>query len=150
MCNLFPHYVAKAKAAMTTRKAGVVCDKCAPLKKSGKHSCCAPGGTWFNKCGNAGDKDAHYSWLEGIRACDGFTVSFSGNEQPQPMLNHDAVWYALNATHERDGTHQIAVKSGVGGGSGESETGYVDCKCLHELAKAICSFSFSLAILTTS
>ena len=46
---------------------GPVCSKCAIINKIGILSCCAPGGTWFNKCGR-GD-EAEYTWIEGLKAC---------------------------------------------------------------------------------
>ena len=44
-----------------------VCAKCGRLNKSG-FSCCAPGGSWFKKCGVVGTK-FHHTWKEGMRAC---------------------------------------------------------------------------------
>ena len=48
-----------------------VCSQCSTLKKSGKLSCCASGGAWFNKCGDAGDKNFNHTWVDGIQACNG-------------------------------------------------------------------------------
>ena len=45
------------------------CPKCATIKKSGKLSCCARGGAWFQKCGDAGDSNFDHTWVEGIQAC---------------------------------------------------------------------------------
>ena len=45
------------------------CLKCGVIKKSGKLSCCARDGAWFNKCGDRGDSKFEHTWLEGIRAC---------------------------------------------------------------------------------
>ena len=45
------------------------CPKCGTVKKSGKRSCCAPGGAWVNKCGNDGDSKFDHTWIEGIVAC---------------------------------------------------------------------------------
>ena len=47
----------------------ITCPNCGIFKKSGRLSCCAPGGAWYNNCGGAGDKDAGHSWLEGVEAC---------------------------------------------------------------------------------
>ena len=131
---------------ITTRKVRLVCQKCAPLKKSGKYSCCAPGGAWFNKCGNAGNKDVRHSWLEGIRACDGFGVSSSGNEQSQLMLNHDAMRDVSHTTHERNDTQKIVV-SLDGGGGGRSMTGSKNCEYLHDPTQTIPWLSFSFIML---
>ena len=130
---------------MTTRKTGPVCAKCATVKRSGKRSCCAPGGAWFNKCGNTDNKDVDYSWVEGIRACNTYAVSFSGNEQSQLMLNHDAMRDRSNATRGQNGTKQDVVN--VGGVGGESETVDTDCECLDEFTKTMSWISFSFIIL---
>ena len=53
----------------TTRPTRVVCLTCGAIKKTGKLSCCARGGSWFGKCGGAGDTKFKYTWVEGIQAC---------------------------------------------------------------------------------
>ena len=45
------------------------CSKCGIIKKSGKSSCCSRGGSWFGKCGSAGDSNHEHTWSEGILAC---------------------------------------------------------------------------------
>ena len=47
----------------------VVCPKCGIAKKSGKISCCGRGGSWFDKCGGAGDTKVDHTWHEGLQAC---------------------------------------------------------------------------------
>ena len=46
-----------------------ICPKCGNTIKSGEFSCCAPGGTWFKKCGDAADRNFDHTWAEGIQAC---------------------------------------------------------------------------------
>ena len=46
-----------------------MCPKCGTFKKSGRSSCCAPGGAWFNNCGGADNRNVEHSWLEGTKAC---------------------------------------------------------------------------------
>ena len=46
-----------------------VCPKCGTIQKSGKISCCGSGGSWFKKCGGAGDRKLEHTWFEGIQAC---------------------------------------------------------------------------------
>ena len=57
----------------TTAIATPSCSKCVTFKKSGKKSgklsCCAPGGAWSKNCGNPGDSEFDHTWLEGIQAC---------------------------------------------------------------------------------
>merc|ERR1719454_1884539 len=45
------------------------CPKCGMFKKSGRPSCCAPGGTWYKNCGAAGNKKVSYTWTDGATAC---------------------------------------------------------------------------------
>ena len=39
------------------------------MEKSGKPSCCAPDGAWFNDCGSGGDVE--HTWAKGLQACKG-------------------------------------------------------------------------------
>ena len=48
---------------------GSICSKCDTIKKSGKLSCCAPGGSWFKNCGASGNSNTEYTWFEGVQAC---------------------------------------------------------------------------------
>ena len=45
------------------------CPRCGIMNKSGRLSCCARGGAWFQKCGDAGGLDFDHTWGEGIQAC---------------------------------------------------------------------------------
>ena len=47
----------------------LACPKCGIIKKSGKASCCAHGGSWFKNCGGAGNTNVDHTWYEGIKAC---------------------------------------------------------------------------------
>ena len=47
------------------------CPKCGSNKKNKKLNCCGVGGSWFNQCGNPGDKRYKYTWEDGLRACKG-------------------------------------------------------------------------------
>merc|ERR1719247_2057882 len=47
----------------------ITCAKCGTFRKSGKVSCCAPGGAWFKNCGGLGSKIFYYRWSEGVKAC---------------------------------------------------------------------------------
>ena len=46
------------------------CQQCGTIRKSGKPSCCAHGGSWFGKCGSAVDEQVSYSWSQGLRVCN--------------------------------------------------------------------------------
>ena len=45
------------------------CRKCGSIDKSGKSSCCARAGSWFQNCGSAGNAKLGHTWYEGIRVC---------------------------------------------------------------------------------
>ena len=47
-----------------------LCPKCGVIKKSGKLSCCAPGGIWKRQCGNPGDPKFEHTWTEDISVCN--------------------------------------------------------------------------------
>ena len=49
--------------------APMICTNCSTFKRSGQASCCAPGGAWYEKCGNSNNKNVDRSWLEGVEAC---------------------------------------------------------------------------------
>ena len=56
---------------LTSTGVRLVCPKCGSAKKSGKRSCCARGGAWFNNCGDTHDMQFSHTWIEGIQACKG-------------------------------------------------------------------------------
>ena len=47
----------------------MTCPKCGSFAKSGRASCCAPGGAWYKNCGGVGSGDVEHSWSEGVEAC---------------------------------------------------------------------------------
>ena len=44
------------------------CSKCVNDKDGS--TCCAFGGSWFLKCGAAGDPNFEYTWDDGVKACE--------------------------------------------------------------------------------
>ena len=64
------------------------CPKCGAAKKSGRSSCCAPGGAWFKNCGDAGDTTFNHTWAEGVHACKGVGSSVSAEKPQQLVLDH--------------------------------------------------------------
>ena len=60
---------ASTPAASTPAANAMECPKCGKFGKSGRVSCCAPGGAWFKKCGSAKNKNIQYKWTEGTAAC---------------------------------------------------------------------------------
>ena len=48
----------------------MVCSRCGAFRKSGRASCCAPGGAWFRKCGGPGSSNVDHSWSEGAKTCE--------------------------------------------------------------------------------
>ena len=47
----------------------MTCPKCSTFEKSGRVSCCAPGGAWYQNCGGDGNGNADHRWFEGVEAC---------------------------------------------------------------------------------
>ena len=72
-------------AVMATRITPV-CPQCAAIKKSGKLSCCAPGGAWFENCGTSGNSNTDHTWLEGVQACKDVVGLFSVKAEAQFIL----------------------------------------------------------------
>ena len=83
------------------------CPKCGKVKKSGKRSCCARGGTWFEKCGDADNANFDHTWMEGIQACDDFEISLSVVDMARAILLHGTIIYPpTNKTLTRSSTKQ--------------------------------------------
>ena len=64
------------------------CSKCGSTKQSGKQSCCARGGAWFENCGDVGDTQFDHTWAEGIQACKGIGSLISAKSSLQGILHH--------------------------------------------------------------
>merc|ERR1712032_1386329 len=58
-----------APSSTPTMAKTMTCPNCGTFKKSGRSSCCAPGGAWFKNCGGAGNKNVGHKWFEGVAAC---------------------------------------------------------------------------------
>ena len=54
--------------------------------RSGKLSCCARGGAWFENCGTSDNSNTEHTWVEGVQACKGVVTLFSGEAESQFML----------------------------------------------------------------
>ena len=91
---------------MAAVSSGKGCPKCGTTKKSGKRSCSARGGAWFNACGDAGDKSFNHTWAEGIQSCKRFSVSMK--LQLQDLFRHVGVTIVdpLNKTEIRNTASQ--------------------------------------------
>ena len=64
-------WLARWRKASTPRVASgiMMCPNCGTFKRSGRVSCCAPGGAWYKNCGDAGSRKSDHSWFEGVEAC---------------------------------------------------------------------------------
>ena len=56
-------------AIISTITKTLACPKCGTFQKSGRNSCCAPGGAWFKNCGGALNKNVNHKWFDGVAAC---------------------------------------------------------------------------------
>ena len=63
------HALLATTTAAAAPKVIPVCSKCGTVKKTGKLSCCARHGAWYENCGEPGDTDFDHTWFEGIAAC---------------------------------------------------------------------------------
>lgn len=82
-------------AAATTALANSLCFKCGTLQKSGKLSCCGRGGSWYKKCGAAGNTEFDFTWHEGFQACK--TRQFQAAVGQQHHTSADDVGMRINA-----------------------------------------------------
>ena len=84
-------------AVMATR-IPPACPKCAAIKKSGKLSCCAPGGAWFGNCGTSGNSNTDHTWVEGVKACKDVVSLFSRKAKSRFIIsvNQTATTQQLN------------------------------------------------------
>ena len=86
------------------------CSKCGTAKRSGKRSCCARGGAWFQKCGDAGDSNVGHTWVEGIQACK-YRSSLPIEASAQVMRRHEIVINRpANKTWARNFIEQLTDK----------------------------------------
>ena len=63
---------------LSTTAYSMACPKCGTFEKSGRFSCCAPGGAWFKNCGSAGNRKVAHRWIDGVFACK---RKFQGEER---------------------------------------------------------------------
>ena len=75
---------------VTTTAIGSTCTKCSTTPKSGRMSCCGPGGSWFGSCGASGNSKFKHTWYEGIRACEtGQPMIAMGPQQSAVQQKHN-------------------------------------------------------------
>ena len=58
-----------ASTAPSVASPNMACSQCGTFTKSGRVSCCAPGGAWYKHCGGVNNKTMIRSWVEGVEAC---------------------------------------------------------------------------------
>ena len=56
--------IARTPSALT-----MTCPRCGTFTKSGRRSCCAPGGAWFTNCGDTHKKNVGHRWFDGVATC---------------------------------------------------------------------------------
>ena len=88
------------------------CPKCGTSKKSGKHSCCARGGAWFKRCGDAGNARFQHTWAEGIQACKDFVTPVLVKSPLEIMLSRvGVITYPLSTPRPRNTTQQQTINT---------------------------------------
>ena len=100
ICRIFAAEVPTTTTVSLARR----CPKCGTIKKSGKRSCCARGGSWFKKCGDADDAEFDHTWTEGIGTCQGFAASALVNASTQVRYRDVGVIAHAQSTTQRSNT----------------------------------------------
>ena len=67
--ELVAHMIVSTAVISSTIARTGVCPKCGIFIKSGRVSCCAPGGAWHGNCGGAENDNVDHRWIEGMKAC---------------------------------------------------------------------------------
>ena len=113
---------------LTSTVVRLVCPKCGVAKKSGKRSCCARGGAWFENCGDVSDTQFDHTWAEGIKACEGFAISALRKPQLQAILYYVRVGgYVPNTTQPQNVTRQQTNTNSHGSMSDAGDMGLEEC-----------------------
>ena len=63
------------------------CSTCGTFKQSGKVSCCARGGSWYQKCGVGSGPGSYHTWADGIRVCNDFVPEAAAHINPAQTYN---------------------------------------------------------------
>ena len=115
------------------------CPKCGRIKKSGKLSCCARGGAWFNNCGDVRESKFHHTWVEGMQACKKIVISNLINSPALVMFHHEST-----NGHPRKTSHQHNKISPTESLSDVDSMNSEDCA---ELSKVVmCTFILFISL----
>ena len=112
------------------------CSKCGTTKKSGKRSCCALGGAWFENCGDVDDTQFDHTWAEGFQACKTFATSVTS--PLKDMKRHvGSIAYPSSTEKSRYTTEQ---KKGNNHGKNvvTGRAGFADCVGLVTQSLCVC------------
>ena len=63
--------LANADISIFVESVQSLCPRCGATRQAGTSSCCVEGGSWFEKCGDPGDRKFLHSWSDGIMICEG-------------------------------------------------------------------------------
>ena len=132
--------------ASTTISVSVVrnkntCPECGSTKKSGILSCCARGGAWFKKCGDADDTMFDHTWAEGIQACIDLGNLPSVESSQRVMLQNLGVdVYPVNTTKPQNVVLERTNNNCRSNGSNTSNMDSEKCVELAKFVLCICIF----------
>ena len=102
-------------AGMPTAAPPKECPKCGIIKKSSISSCCARGGAWFRKCGDAGNLNFDHTWGEGIQACKARASSLMVEVREQDllegMIDQTINWTNLQNADQQHGNVYLSAKA---------------------------------------
>ena len=112
------------------------CPKCGTTKKSGKHSCCARGGSWFKKCGDGDDTKFDHTWVEGMQACKDYLSSVSVKTLPQNAIRHvGLIAHLLSSAQPQNG---LQNRTTINRPASMSTTDFQDSEDYVRLTKVVC------------
>ena len=140
--SLFDCPYARIPTASSSKKSNNECPKCGTITKSGRRSCCARGGAWFKKCGDAGDSNYDHTWTEGIEACSQFSGLVSIISPAQVTLHHVGVIAQRNKSKGVWITTRQKSMYPSGGLSNAGSANFKDCSGIAKVAESICVWLF--------
>ena len=121
------------------------CPRCGIVQASGKRSCCARGGTWFNKCGNADDAEFEHTWVDGVEACRGFKSVVLAKSSVQGVLRQGGFIANVKNTSQH-----IALMISSSGMPNEGEDAGTSSTARVELVKEVAAYVCVLCLVLHS
>ena len=81
--------VSTGTLAITATNNKMGCAQCGTFSKSGRVSCCAPGGAWYKRCGGVGNRNADHRWFDGTKTCKRMFKANANDIESSHRANRD-------------------------------------------------------------